>query len=202
MEPNSISIGDNEPTDQSTGLVEENEGDKSCTSKPHISESSTCKLHLPVDRSIIFSSLKKSRHHRRSRTKPQQPLPIGSVAQIIGNDRVNPRLVNQRGTVLRIATLGGWHELRMDNGEIRKVQRNGLKLVLQNTPAPRHGIISRFSDLSLSKYARFYGIHINSNRPIQASRSEVEKAIASHFTDFQVDEAQVISEFTKYIRDR
>lgn len=147
------------------------------------------------------SSITKPKNHRRHRRKPAQALPIGSVAQIIGNDRIDPRLVNQRGTVLRITALGGWHELELENGDIRKVQRNGLKLVISHNSAKqdssaRHPIVSKFSDISLRKYARFHSECISTNVPCR----DLESAVARHFTNFVVHEEEVIRDFTKYLK--
>lgn len=61
-------------------------------------------------------------------------LPRGSLVRITGNNRTKNDLVGREGFVQAAQTLGGWHEVQLDDGSTVRVQRNALRVM--NTPNP------------------------------------------------------------------
>eukprot|EP00873_Tetraselmis_striata_P035351 jgi/Tetstr1/455615/TSEL_042427.t1 len=59
------------------------------------------------------------------------PHAAGSAAKVvvIGNNRTKPDMVGKRGCIKKSVGLGGWHFLRLTNGEEVKLQRNALSVV-------------------------------------------------------------------------
>lgn len=56
-------------------------------------------------------------------------LPINTRVRVVGNKRTKRALIGQEGVVRKSVGLGGWHWLKMDNGEVVKLQRNALHVV-------------------------------------------------------------------------
>lgn len=58
--------------------------------------------------------------------------PLRTRVLIIGNKRTKNDLIGQEGVVVKTRSLGGWHWLQLENGEIVKVQRNALCIIQQD----------------------------------------------------------------------
>lgn len=63
-------------------------------------------------------------------------LPRGSVVQITGNNRTKWDLIGRSGVVRAAQTLGGWHEVQLNDGAVVRVQRNALEVVERAAPDP------------------------------------------------------------------
>lgn len=60
-------------------------------------------------------------------------LPVDTRVRVVGNKRTRRSLIGQEGLVRKSVGLGGWHWLKMDSGEVVKLQRNALHVVSLST---------------------------------------------------------------------
>ncbi|GJD11458.1 hypothetical protein Gasu2_55960 [Galdieria sulphuraria] len=63
-------------------------------------------------------------------------LPRATKVRIAGNNRTRPSLVGQLGYIKSGQSLGGWHEVVLEDGEELRVQRNALEVVYDEQGFP------------------------------------------------------------------
>ncbi|KAK4525265.1 hypothetical protein GAYE_SCF09G3173 [Galdieria yellowstonensis] len=63
-------------------------------------------------------------------------LPRATKVRIAGNNRTRPSLVGQLGYIKSGQSLGGWHEVVLEDGEELRVQRNALEVVYDDHGVP------------------------------------------------------------------
>ncbi|GJQ10612.1 hypothetical protein GpartN1_g2403.t1 [Galdieria partita] len=63
-------------------------------------------------------------------------LPRATKVRIAGNNRTRPSLVGQLGYIKSGQSLGGWHEVVLEDGEELRVQRNALEVVYDDQGHP------------------------------------------------------------------
>eukprot|EP00871_Galdieria_phlegrea_P002375 jgi/Galph1/3138/GphlegSOOS_G1804.1 len=63
-------------------------------------------------------------------------LPRATKVRIAGNNRTRPSLVGQLGYIKSGQSLGGWHEVVLEDGEELRVQRNALEVVYDEEGNP------------------------------------------------------------------